>query len=71
MFKQTMIESNIWAVFQEAGFDTHTESYRIRFDEAKLKNTPGFQEIRSLNIPLETLSARRRNAKFGLINQLE
>jgi hypothetical protein len=72
-FRQTMIEQNIWGAFQEAGlgFNTSSEPYRIRFSEEKLRSTPGFQEIWSLDFPLEKLSPIRQNAKLGWINRLE
>ena len=72
-FKQTMIEPNIWGAFQEAGFDfdVSNEPYRLQFDEEKLRRTPAFQEIWAIDFPLEKLSARRQNAKFGWINQQE
>jgi hypothetical protein len=72
-FKETMLEPNIWSSFQEAGFafNTRAEPYRRRFDEEKLRKTPAFQEIYSLDFPLEKLSARRRSAKFGWINRPE
>jgi hypothetical protein len=72
-FKQTMVEANIWGAFHEAGFefDVGHEPYRIQFDEEKLRRTRAFQEIWSLDFPLESLSTRRRNAKFGWINQAE
>jgi hypothetical protein len=72
-FRQTMIKLNIWGAFQETGlgFSTSSEPYLIRFREEKLRSTPGFQEIWSLDFPLEKLSPIRQNAKFGLINRLE
>jgi hypothetical protein len=68
-----MTELNILGAFQEAGlgFDTSSEPYRIRFNEEKLRSTPGFQERWSLDFPLEKLSPIRQNAKFGWINRLE
>jgi hypothetical protein len=72
-FKQTMIEVNIWAAFQQAGFefDVSREPYRLRFDREKLRSSPAFQEIWSLDFPLEKLSVRRQQTRFGWINQLE
>jgi hypothetical protein len=72
-FKQIMIETNIWAAFQPEGFefDVNREPYRLRFDEEKLRSRPAFQEIWSLDFPLEKLSVRRQPARFGWINQLE
>jgi hypothetical protein len=72
-FKQTMVEVNIWGAFHEAGFefDVRHEPYRIQFDEEKLRRTRAFQEMWSLDFPLESLSTRGRSAKFGWINQAE
>jgi hypothetical protein len=72
-FKQTMIESNIWDALPEAGFefDARTEPYRLAFHEEKLRKTPAFQEIWSLDFRLEKLSRRRQAAKFGWINQVK
>jgi hypothetical protein len=68
-----MIEANIWGAFQEAGFyfDVSDEPYRILFDEEKLRQTPGFQEIWALDFPLEKLTPRRQAAKFGWVNKPE
>jgi hypothetical protein len=72
-FKQTMIEPNIWRAFHEAGFvfDPRSEPYRLVFHEEKFRKTPTFQEIWSVDFPLEKLSRRRQVVKFGWINQVE
>jgi hypothetical protein len=72
-FKQTMIEANIWGAFQELGFefDTSREPYRLSFDEEKLRRSPGFRAIWSLDFPFERLSTRRQRARFGWINRPE
>jgi hypothetical protein len=72
-FKQTMIEVNIWGAFQQAGFefDISSEPYRLRFAEAKLRSSPAFQEIWSLDFPLERLSVRRQRTRFGYANKPE
>jgi hypothetical protein len=66
-----MVDANIWGAFQEAGFelDANVEPCRIRLDEKKLRRSSAFQEIWNLDFPLEKLSTRRRNARFGWINQ--
>jgi hypothetical protein len=68
-----MIETNIWGAFQESEFhfDVSTEPYRILFDEEKRWRTSAFQELWTVNFPLEKLSPRRQAAKFEWINQLE
>jgi hypothetical protein len=70
-FKQTMVEANIWGAFRELGFefDTSVEPYRLCFREEILRATPAFREIWALDFPLEKLSLRRQNTKFGWINR--
>jgi hypothetical protein len=66
-FKQTMVEPNIWGAFQALGFefDTRSEPYRLLFNEEKLRESTGFRELWSIDFPLDQLSVRRRNTKFG------
>jgi hypothetical protein len=72
-FKQMMVEANIWRAFQQAGFEFEVgaDPYRLRFDKEKLRASPAFREIWSLDFPLEKLSTRRQNARFGWINKPE
>jgi hypothetical protein len=72
-FDETMIDPIICGAFRECGFefDRSVESYRLRLNEEKLRKTPGFREIRPLDLYPEKLSARRRNAKFGWIKKPE
>jgi hypothetical protein len=72
-FRQTMVEPNIWGAFRALGFefDTRGEPYRLLFDEEKLRESTGFRELWSIDFPLDQLSVRRRNTKFGWINQPE
>jgi hypothetical protein len=60
-----MIEANIWDTFQEVGFefDTSREPYPLRFNEEKMRRSPGFQEIWALDFPFEKLSIGRQRAK--------
>jgi hypothetical protein len=73
VFKQTMVEANIWGAFREAGFefDISVEPYPLLFHEEILRATAAFREIRSLDFPLAELSIRRRNARVGWINRPE
>jgi hypothetical protein len=73
MFKQTMIEANIWGAFQEAGFyfDLSIEPYQIRFDEEKLRRMLTLQESWVLDFPPEKPTPRRWAAKLGWIKRLE
>jgi hypothetical protein len=72
-FKQTMIETNIWKAFEAIGliYDIEQIPYGLLFDEEKLRQSPGFAELWERNTPLESLSRRRQNAKFGWINKPE
>jgi hypothetical protein len=69
-FKQTMVPSNVWGAFHALGFDydTRREPSRLLFDEEKLRGRAGFEELWSLDFPLDQLSDRRRAAWFGWIN---
>jgi hypothetical protein len=72
-FKQTMIEVNIWGAFAAFGFsyDIAQNPYGLLFDEEKLRQSPGFVELWERDTPLESLSKRQREAKFGWINEPE
>jgi hypothetical protein len=72
-FKQTMIEVNIWKAFEAIGLTDDIEQipYGLFFDEEKLRQRSGFVELWERNTPLESLSRRRQNAKFGWINKQE
>jgi hypothetical protein len=72
-FKQTTIEVNIWGAFAAIGFsyDIAQNPYGLLFDEEKLRQSPGFVELWERDTPVESLSKRRREAKFGWINEPE
>jgi hypothetical protein len=72
-FKQTMIEVNIWGAFAAIGFsyDIAQNPYGILFDEEKLRQSPGFVELWERDTPLESLSKRRPEEKFGWIKEPE
>jgi hypothetical protein len=72
-FKQTMIEVHIWGAFAAIGFsyDIAQNPYGLLFDEKKLRQIPGFVALWECHPPLESLSKRRREAKFGRINEPE
>jgi hypothetical protein len=73
VFKETMVEVNIWGAFREAEFqfEISVEPYRLLLHAEILRATPAFREMWSLDVPLEKLSVRRRNARFGWINRPE
>jgi hypothetical protein len=66
-----MIEVNIWGAFAAIGFsyDITETPYRLLFDEQKLRQSRGFVERWDRDTPLESLSTRRRQAKFGWTNK--
>jgi hypothetical protein len=70
-FKQTMIEVNIWGAFFVIGFsyDISREPYELLFDEEKFRQSRGFLEFWERDVPWESLSRRRQEARFGWINQ--
>jgi hypothetical protein len=72
-FKQTMVEPNTWGDFQaiEFEFDTEAEPYRLLFNEEKLRQSECFRELWSIDCPLDQLSSRRQNSRFGWINKQE
>jgi hypothetical protein len=47
------------------------EPYRLLFNEEKLRESKGFQELWMIDFALDQLSALRRAANFGWINQPE
>jgi hypothetical protein len=62
-----MIEVNIWGAFAAIGFsyDIAQNPYGLFFDEERLRQSPGFVELWERDMPLDSLSKRRREAKFG------
>jgi hypothetical protein len=70
-FKQTMIEVNIWGALSAIGFryDISREPYQLLFDEEKFRQSRGFLELWERDVPWESLSRRRQEARFGWINQ--
>jgi hypothetical protein len=72
-FKQTMVEVNIWGAFSAIGFsyDISESPYSLLFDEEKFRQSRRFMEFWAHDEPLESLSTRRRQIKFGWINKPE
>jgi hypothetical protein len=72
-FKQTMVEFNTCEALQAIGFECETEEepYRFLFNEEKSRQIEGFRELRSIDFPLDKLSSRRQNSRFGLIKKQE
>jgi hypothetical protein len=72
-FMQTMAQPNVWGTFHALAleFDTRKDPYRLLFHEEKLRGNAGFQELCSVDCPVDQLSDRRRRARFGWINKHE
>jgi hypothetical protein len=58
-FTHTMSRPNIWRTFRALGFafDTRREPSGLLFDEAKLRERTGFQELRSMTFPWTSYQA--------------
>jgi hypothetical protein len=74
--KQTMMEPNIWGAFQALGFefefDTTSEPCRLLLNEESLKESAGFRELSSIDLPLDQLCCQLDGVLLdlaGLINQ--
>jgi hypothetical protein len=72
-FKQIMVEVYIWGAFAAIGFihDIEQSPYGLLFDKEKLRQSRGFVELWDRATPWESLSKRRRAAKFKWINKPE
>jgi hypothetical protein len=72
-FRQTMVEVNIWALILAIGFsyDIARKSYEWLFNEEKFGQSRGILKLSERDMPFESLSRRRQQARFGWINQPE
>jgi hypothetical protein len=70
-FKQTMVQVNIWGAFSAICFsyDISHEPYKLLFDEEKFRQIRGFLELWERDVPVDSLSRRRQQARFGWINE--
>jgi hypothetical protein len=68
-----MIDMNILGAFRQIGLTFHAIDNIIclHFDEIRLRESPGFQELWEINYPPENISVRRPNGQFGWINRKE
>jgi hypothetical protein len=66
-YKQTMVEVNIWGAFAAIGMtqDITQDPYGLIFDKEKFQQSPGFIELWQCDVPFESLSTRRQQARFG------
>jgi hypothetical protein len=69
--KQTFVPDNVRSVFKLLGleFNIPQTPYTLLFREDKLRRSQRFQEIWEASYPLDQLSKRRREARYGRMNQ--
>jgi hypothetical protein len=72
-YKQTIVEANIWGTFEAIGLthDITQDPDGLIFDEKKFRQSPGFLELWQRDVPVESLSSRRQQTRFGWINKPE
>jgi hypothetical protein len=72
-FRQTMVAPNRWMAFHALGldFDMRRESYRLLFDEERLRGSARVRELCSVDFSLDQLLSRGRAARFSWINKPE
>jgi hypothetical protein len=72
-FTQTIVPPNVCGAYSALApeVDTRREPYGLLFDEVKARESAGFQEMSSVDFPLDELSDRSRIARFGWIINLE
>ena len=70
-YETTSTSRTIRSSFKKAGIIHSCEGdpERVVIDENEVRNNRGFQEIWNQNIPIEAISARRRQHDFGVINK--
>jgi hypothetical protein len=66
-FKQIMVKVNIWGAFSAIGFshDITQDLYGLLFEKEKVRQSRGSMELWERDTPLQSLSTRRQQAKFG------
>jgi hypothetical protein len=71
--KQAFVPDNVRNAFQILGFQFHIANspYTRLLREEKLRGSQRFREIWDADDPLDQLSKRRREARYGWINQHE
>jgi hypothetical protein len=71
--KEIFVPDNIRTTFKLLGLESNITQtpYTLLFREDKLRRSQGFQEVWETNYPLDQLSKRRREARYGWINQDE
>jgi hypothetical protein len=71
VYGQTATSLTIRGSFRRAGLSANTRvrPFRLQFNDAVLRENPGFKEIWDRNISIEELSRRRQAHRFGIINE--
>jgi hypothetical protein len=71
--KQTFVPDNVRNAFKMLGFEFNIAKspYTLLLREEKLRGSQAFREIWDADYPLDQLSKRRREARYGWINQDE
>jgi hypothetical protein len=69
--KQTFVPNNVRNAFKMLGFEFNIAKspYTLLLREEKLRGSQRFREISDADYPLDQLSKRRREARYGWINQ--
>jgi hypothetical protein len=70
LLKQAFVSDNVRNAFNmlEVEFDINKSPYTLLLREEKLRGSQGFREIWDADHPLDQLSKRRREARYGWIN---
>jgi hypothetical protein len=71
--KHTFVPDNTRSAFKLLGLECSVTQtpYILLFRENKVRRSQGFQEIWEADYPLDQLSKRRREVRYGWINQDE
>jgi hypothetical protein len=69
--EQATTSMTIRASWEKAGFRFRLApgTYYLWIDEAKIRGTPEFSEVWAIDYPETALSARRRQQKWGWLNE--
>jgi hypothetical protein len=70
-FRLAMTDTNIWRAFRGIGvqYGMVDDVQRLSFSEITLRESEGLRKLWDMDLPLENLSVRRRNARFRWVNR--
>jgi hypothetical protein len=70
-YEMVTTSTTIRASWVKAGFEycRRDDAFYLLVNDGKIRDSPDFSEIWRMNFPVEALSTRRRNQKWGLMNQ--